>query len=117
MKTLLPIAALVLAFAAKLSVSQTPPQAPPQSGTGVIEGIITRVGTTEPIPGVTVQLNSRNMPNPTAFDTFTDEAGKFTFKELLPGEYQLRYTLAGYFISPDGVQSNVVIAGGARGPA
>jgi hypothetical protein len=117
MKTLFPIAALLFAFAAKLYVSQTPPQTPLQSATGVIEGIITRAGTTEPIPGVAMQLISRSTPNPTSFDTFTDEAGHFTFKDLLAGQYQMRYTLAGYFNSPDGVQSNATLNSGGRGTA
>jgi len=116
MKTILPIAVLLLAFAAQRSVSQTP-LAAPQAATGVIEGIITRAGTTESIPGVTVQLNVTQAargagitPDQPALDSVTDEAGHFIFKNLYAGPYQMRYVLDGFFFAPEGVRANVTVS-------
>ena len=122
MKTILPIAALLLALTVRLSMSQAPAQAPNPTVTGTIEGIITRSGTTEPIPGVTVQLNISNAgrgagigPDGDVLSSLTDEKGHFSFNGLRPGQYVMRYTLTGYFIPPNGVQSNVTVNAAARG--
>ncbi|HEY2573047.1 MAG TPA: hypothetical protein VGH65_03225, partial [Verrucomicrobiaceae bacterium] len=107
---------MLLAFLVKQAIPQTS-QAPAQTNTGVIEGIVTRAGAgtsaPEPIPGVSVQLNIAQAarsagvtPDQTVLDATTDEMGHFIFKDLYPGGYQLRYTLDGYFALPDGVQGN-----------
>jgi hypothetical protein len=113
-KTFFSVAILALALAVKLGTSQTPPAA--AQNAGVIQGTITRAGTTEPIPGVMVQLNIAQAarsagitPNQPVIDTTTDEMGHFEFPNLLPGAYQLRYQLDGYFPSSEEIKSNVEI--------
>ena len=114
-KTLFSVAILALAVAVKLGTSQTPP-AVAQNAAGVIQGTITRAGTPEPIPGVTVQLNIAQAarsagitPNQTVLDTTTDEMGHFEFPNLVPGAYQLRYQLDGYFPASEEIKSNVAL--------
>jgi len=126
-KTFFSVAILALAVSVKLGTSQTAPTVA-QNAVGVIQGTITRAGTPEPIPGVTVQLNTAQAarsagitPNQAVLDTTTDEMGHFEFRNLVPGPYQLRYQLDGYFPASEEIKSNVALdsfvgyAGGFRG--
>src|SRR5436190_20286035 len=61
--------------------------APPKAS---IAGVVLREGTNEPLPDVRVILNSRG---PKAF---TGGDGRFSFNDLDPGQYTLRFNLNGY---------------------
>jgi 5-hydroxyisourate hydrolase-like protein (transthyretin family) len=121
-KTSFSVTILALALVIKLGTSQTPPAV--VQNAGVIQGIMTRAGTPEPIPGVMVQLNIAQAarsagltPDRTVLDTTTDEMGHFEFRNLVAGTYQLRYQLDGYFPATEEIKSNVAVGsiGGSAG--
>src|SRR5213594_1171274 len=63
-----------------------------QSGSGVIEGVVTEAGTGQPIPGTRITL-FRNGP---ARETTTDERGHFAFAGLSQGGYSVSAQRDGY---------------------
>jgi protocatechuate 3,4-dioxygenase beta subunit len=91
-----------------------PPEQQQQSSKASIEGIVARIGSGEPIPGVEVMLGRVATAAPaatpavdtaTAFETtplalipstVTDREGKFVFKGLDPGSYRLTAARNGY---------------------
>jgi len=63
-----------------------------QAGSASIEGIVVKLGTTEPIPGAVVELSKPPAaPNTPAevLKVITGDDGKFTFRNLQAGEYRL----------------------------
>jgi Carboxypeptidase regulatory-like domain len=64
----------------------------PQAGSASVEGIVVKLGTTEPIPGAVAELskpsNTSNTP-PDVLKVTTGDDGKFAFRNLQPGEYRL----------------------------
>src|SRR5262245_378411 len=81
--------------------------AAPQGDAVSIEGKVRRLGTGEPIPNVQVSI-IRPLPNATPtdliqaeeLDAVTDATGRFSFKNLLPGRYNLHAQRDGYFGVP-----------------
>lgn len=64
----------------------------PQAGSASIEGIVVKLGTTEPIPGAVVELSKpSNTPNtpPEVQKVTTGDDGKFAFRNLQPGDYRM----------------------------
>jgi len=80
--TLCVAAVLILSVTALLAQSVT---------TGALSGVVTQDGT--PLPGVTVTATSPSLQG--TRDTVTNEAGGYNFGALPPGEYTIRYELAG----------------------
>jgi len=74
-----------------------------QAPTASIEGIVTKLGTTEPIPGAVAEL-SQPGPRPgapaEAVKVTTGDDGKFAFRNLQPGQYRLVATRAGGIYNP-----------------
>jgi hypothetical protein len=75
-------------------------QAAPISGSAVIEGIVVKAGTDEPLPGVDVELAlvvpatitdpaPQPGPPPTVFSITTSDDGRFAFRALQEGTYRL----------------------------
>jgi hypothetical protein len=113
---------------AALALQATQQQAPQQTGTGVIQGRVLRIGGTEPIADAQVFLNrgtalmgggggqrgSGGAGGP-AVSATTDDSGVFTFRNLAPGSYTVtaahkRYS--GPFInSPDPSAAVAVVNG------
>ena len=56
-----------------------------------IKGLIKQDGSNTPIPNATIDLSG-----PTAGSTQTDTAGKFSFKPVIPGNYQIKISARGY---------------------
>src|SRR5688572_8330900 len=90
---------LVLVFSAVL-MGQPQQQA---QQTGSIEGSIVRFGTTDAIPRAKVTLRPSNSPN--SQSVTADEGGKFTFRDLAPGQYRLTVTRDGYVAGEYGQRS------------
>jgi beta-lactamase regulating signal transducer with metallopeptidase domain/5-hydroxyisourate hydrolase-like protein (transthyretin family) len=81
------VARAILALAGPQTSSTLPAQ---QSAAASIEGVVLKLGTQEPIAGVTVELSRRaasNTPEVITRTTATD--GKFAFQNLQPGDYRL----------------------------
>lgn len=57
---------------------------------GEIRGVVIDADTKEPLIGATVLING------TTIGAITDEDGKYAFKNLLPGKYQLMYSYISY---------------------
>lgn len=76
---------IVLALAAAAGAQSTLPPA------GRIEGVALRFDTGEPLAGVRVTLNVANRPArvPPQSTAATDDAGRFTFPNVAPGEYRV----------------------------
>jgi hypothetical protein len=91
-----------------LQVPATPPQQQAQLPKGTIEGMVVRVGTSEPIAGaqLTVTRVAGPLPLPTATTpatplgpippATTDRQGKFLIKDLDPGSYRITAARNGY---------------------
>ena len=109
---------------------QAPPQTPPQTGTGVIQGRVLRVGGTEPIADAQVFLyrGTTSMgggggqrgggprgAGASVVSAITDDAGGFVFKDLAPGRYTLtaqHRRFSGPFISSPDPTVGVAVANG-----
>ncbi len=67
------------------------PQSPPsgQDRLASIYGIVTRIGTAEPLPGASLRLirASSGTARPQPINATTDSGGRFRFEELEPGNY------------------------------
>jgi len=101
-------------FLVALLVAQVAP--PPQPPTGSIEGIVVRMGTSDPIAGADVELtkvevvtvssdpairpSAPGTATPTIFKAATSADGKFVLKELPAGRYRLVATRAGGTFAP-----------------
>lgn len=102
---------LLFVLAALLGVFQAQPQRSPSS----IEGVVTRLGTTEPLANANVQLNlevsgdrrdeieRQLQPDTPPIDSFhrkatTDGNGHFFFEDVTPGEYRLIATYDGEYV-------------------
>jgi hypothetical protein len=99
--------ALIITFAAQLAPLQMP--------TGSVEGLVVRIGTTEPITGVDIELTRvetsavtadatvrfvPGAPSPTIFRATTSDDGKFVLKNIPEGRYRLVATRAGGSFAP-----------------
>ena len=67
---------------------------PPQVQPASIEGVVVRAGNSEPISNAIVELNGDNGRPSAATATVSD--GKFEFKNLTPGSYNLTVSRSGY---------------------
>ena len=67
-------------------------QAPPAAS---ISGTVTGLGSSEPIPGVEVALYGRVLAGRRP-STYTDDQGRFAFKDLAPGRYTIGASKAGF---------------------
>jgi hypothetical protein len=63
--------------------------------TGSIEGAIYKIGTTESIPRAKVTLTAAS-GTPSSQSITADDGGKFTFRDLAPGQYRLTASRDGY---------------------
>jgi hypothetical protein len=96
----------------------------PQAQPGVVHGVITRTGTTETVAGVQVSLIPGTFlippdafqgivfgapPGPTVV---SDQDGKFSFKDLVPGRYTVRLQREGVFAAKTNPATVAVSAGG-----
>src|SRR5262249_27039968 len=63
------------------------PQAAQQTVKGSIEGIVTRAGTSEPLADVQVGLVAGTSTLNPGASVVTDTTGRFTFKDVSPGQY------------------------------
>ena len=97
------IFSLVLAFVLVL-LALTPASA--QSG-GIVTGVVTDESAGV-LPGVTVELRTR--AGVTVAETVTDATGSYTFNNVAPGAYQLRYTLVNFASK---VHQDLQVASGA----
>jgi hypothetical protein len=82
-----------------------------QGLTGTLSGTVTQAGT--PLPGVTVTATSPNLQG--SRTTVTNEAGGYNFGGLPPGEYSVRFELAG--LTPITQRVQVAVATSARSDA
>jgi hypothetical protein len=76
------------------AVVQGPPAEQPKPAT--VSGIVTRVGSDAPIPGAAVQINKPGAPAEGGYTVSTGPDGKFTIKNIPPGEYTLAATHSGF---------------------
>jgi hypothetical protein len=56
-----------------------------QTPRGIVEGVVVRWDTLQPVEGAKVTLSATGQ----SLTTMTDEAGKFVFPDVVPGEYRL----------------------------
>jgi outer membrane receptor protein involved in Fe transport len=83
---------VVVPFAiAAVLASATPARA---QGEGVIHGAVTAQADRSALPGAVVELQGAVLTAPLTMATATD--GRFAFPRLVPGDYVLRVTLAGF---------------------
>lgn len=94
---------LSLLLASALAVAA--PAAVPQRNVGIIEGIVTRFGTTEGLSSVRITITRKDQQE-LEFEpeAITDTTGRYLIRNAAPGEYTIRAALPGY-IAPmkDGV--------------
>src|SRR4051812_38117987 len=81
--------ALILALSVLLM------QAPPVQDDAMIEGFVTRLGTSDPIARARVVLSKDGGP-PSSITATTDGSGKFTLSNVPPGRYRLFASRDGY---------------------
>jgi hypothetical protein len=94
---------LSLLLASALAVAA--PAALPQRNVGVIEGIVTRFGTTEGLSSVRITITRKDQQELASEpEAITDTTGRYIIRNAAPGEYTIRAALPGY-IAPlkDGV--------------
>jgi hypothetical protein len=114
-------------------------QAPPQTpATATIHGVVTRAGTSEPIPDVFISAINRGGgargvqtfaaargergPAPVPLSTKSDRSGHFIFESIPAGSYEVRAELEGYFgpesngTFPTYVSTLVTVDGGKPTP-
>jgi hypothetical protein len=91
--------------AAGLAAQQPGPPGPPPTGTGLILGRVVDAVTNAPIIGIAVQLGpaaGSALPNSVARSALTDKQGRFVFRDLPAGSYNLMSRLGGNGFSPSG---------------
>jgi len=66
-----------------------------QTASGSVDGTVLRTGTAEPIEGVQVTLSANS---PTPLRLLTDKEGHFSFHNLAPGRYLIRFQRDGYLV-------------------
>jgi hypothetical protein len=94
------ISAILLAFSLAAG-----PAVLPQKNIGVIEGIVTRFGTTEGLSSVRITITRKDQQELEGEpEAITDTTGRYIIRNAAPGEYTIRAALPGY-IAPmkDGV--------------
>src|SRR5689334_6481495 len=118
---------LLIALATALAFTQTQAQRPPAS----IEGVVVKLGSGEPIPNATIQLNVQiggvqpplllPLNGQSRRTAKSDGNGRFTFESVPPGEYRLIATYEGEYVpaeygqrSPTGQGIPFEIAAGQR---
>jgi hypothetical protein len=70
----------------------------PQAGTGAIEGIVTRAGSSQPIQGARVAIWGDKGPD---FQTTTDANGHYAFGGIPTGPFNMEVQAEGYLSTPD----------------
>ena len=80
---------------------------------GTIEGVVTRFGTSDPLPDVEISLNAAGRPlNGLTPEALTDSKGRFSIEDVPPGSYTVQAVRSGYANpSPNGVR---IEEGGAK---
>jgi hypothetical protein len=99
---------VLLAFLAQV-LSAPPALAVTQADNGIIEGVVTKLGTAEGLENVRIGLVG--VPSANAM---TDERGRFILRDLPPGQYTIRAQRDGYgprTISPNAFVSRTVALG------
>src|SRR5262245_30704133 len=71
----------------------------------LVDGIVVRAGTSSPMARAEVTLSQEGTAAP-MLTTSTDEAGRFAFRDVLPGEYRLAANRSGYVSRRDHLQSS-----------
>lgn len=82
------LAALITAvvIAATREAEAEPP--PPELGKANLYGTVSNAATGQPVSGVLVELDS--------VQAQTDNSGRYTFSNIQPGEYTVRFSKDGY---------------------
>lgn len=91
-----------------------------QSATGVVEGIVARAGSNEPVARAVVELRRGGAAgaDPKPYTITTVDDGKFSFRSVPPGQYQLAVSKPGYVSAllgqrrPNGPAETIPVAGG-----
>jgi hypothetical protein len=87
------------------TLAVTAPAVLPQKNIGVIDGIVTRFGTTEGLSAVRITITRKDQQELAGEpEAITDTTGRYSIRNAAPGEYTIRAALPGY-IAPmkDGV--------------
>jgi hypothetical protein len=71
------------------------PQTAPRNARGVIEGVVTRFGTDEPLGKVEILIVGGSSADE-AVETLTDRDGRFRLSNLTPGRYTILARRGGY---------------------
>jgi len=72
------------------------PQTPPPRADGVIEGTVTRFGTSDPLQNVEIAIGGTRFNRRALADAVTDAKGHFEIRDVLPGKYVLLARRSGY---------------------
>jgi hypothetical protein len=93
-----------------------------QTVPATIQGIVLRSGTSEPVSKATVELRRAGSTDPKPQTVLTTNDGRFAFRTVPPGQYQLAVNRAGYVPAllgqrrPDGPADTITVAGGENKP-
>jgi hypothetical protein len=98
-EALLNVLRLTLSLLVLLASFSVAAQTPPTAANGTIEGVVVRAGTGEPLVGVSARLYLLNpAPKPTLSGLLlTDSSGRFSFRNLSPGQYSVDIRKYGHF--------------------
>jgi hypothetical protein len=83
-----------------------PPSGPPRAGTALVAGQVVDNGSKEPLTGVVVALTGRGMP---PLRVVVDATGRFAFRDLPAGPFNLIATKPGYLGGQPGQQDPMAI--------
>jgi hypothetical protein len=77
----------------------------PQTATGVLEGVVTRAGSVQPVEGVRIFIWGDKGAE---FQTRTDTNGNYRFSALPPGVFSIEAQSAGYLPLPNSLASQAI---------